>query len=167
MTPPPPHCSPEQQISSDESIMLTKLYCIQNNQWHVLIFLASNGPFPSPWGHNLNKIFLILQAIWLLRNGFLKHIQPYFHSLLLKDAWYVLWKNYLKNIYFVAIIEQGNEEEVENVKHLQIDRWRPGKKVIRKAHFSFQLKWAKNSCAVINHVPKNMYVEINESFKQI
>lgn len=63
----------------------------------------------------------------------------------LKEAWYVIWKNYLKNIYFVAIIEQGNEEEVENVKHLQIDRWRPGKKVIRKAHFSFQLKWAKNS----------------------
>lgn len=82
--PPPPNCSPEQQISSDESIMLTKLYCIQNNQWHVLIFLASNGPFPSPWGHNLNKIVLILQAIWLLRNGFLKHIRPYFHSLLWK-----------------------------------------------------------------------------------
>lgn len=142
--------------------MLTKLYCIQNNQWHVLIFLASNGPFPSPWGHNLNKIVLILQAIWLLRNGFLKHIRPYFHSLLWKRPGMLFERITWKTFTLWQLLNK-----VENVKHLQIDRWRPGKKVIRKAHFSFQLKWAKNSRAVINHVPKNMYVEINESFKQI
>lgn len=36
-------------------------------------------------------------------------------------------------------IDQGNEEEVENVKHLQIDRWTPEKKVIRKAHLEAQV----------------------------
>ena len=61
----------------------------------------------------------------------------------------------------------GSEEEDENVKSLQTDRQTDGRtdgqtdagrQVIRKAHLSFQLRWAKNTSLLI--VPSIMILEL-------
>ena len=60
----------------------------------------------------------------------------------------------------------GSEEEYENVKSLQTDRWKDkqtddGRQVIRNAHLSLQLRWAKKS------VSMKILVEECSPFKSI
>ena len=75
-----------------------------------------------------------------------------------KRAWPFIWTN-LNPLYprmLCAVFgwnwPSGSWEEDENVKSLQVDP-DDGQQVIRKAHLSFQLRWAKN----LLKIPKFLY----------
>ena len=56
----------------------------------------------------------------------------------------------------VEIGSSGSEEEDENVKSLLIDRHTDGQQALRKAHFSFQLRWGR-VCSAYSKMYKFVY----------
>ena len=91
----------------------------------------------------LFSLFLLLFPPWSRASNFIWTYFKYIRMLCAKFGW-----NWLS----------GSGEEDENVKSLQTDgrtdrltdrQTDNGRKVIRKAHLSFQLRWAKNDHLII------------------
>ena len=110
--------------------------------------------FPSPMDA-LCQVWLKL-APWFLRRRLLKLVNvfslfPYYLSL--EKGGVLHWTNlnphHLRMLCakFDLNCPSGSWEEVENRKSLQTDGQTDDvRQAIRKAHLSFQLRWAKNGC---------------------
>ena len=91
-------------------------------------------------------------ALWFWRRGFINFINVYHYLVIIspwKRAWPFIWKNVnplhpnMLCAKFGWNWPSGSMQEDENVKSLQIDRWRDRRHAIWKAHLNFQLRWAK------------------------
>ena len=89
----------------------------------------------------------------------------YFLCFVFERAWPFIWTNLNPLHPRILCAKFGwnwpsdSGEEDENVKSLQTD---DGRQVIRKAHLSFQLRWAKNCRGLGHSVISNFMISVNK-----
>ena len=137
----------------------------QSINLHVPVYILSLSIIIiSPWAiHNLNKAHgphrspeetvQINTYIWLYHNVDSEKKKPIIYFM--RIYWFIVWTN-LNPLHprmlcakFGWNWPRGSGEEDENAKNLQTDgrtdrQTDDGQQVIRTAHLSFQLRWAKN-----------------------